>query len=65
VFLITFVCVGQFVSEKYSATVCVTVAVLLSGGRYGSLAGRAERIGAAIFFGDISDKGTECNDNYV
>lgn len=39
--------------------------MLLSGGRYGSLAGRTERIGAAILFGDVSDDGTECDDNYV
>ena len=39
--------------------------MLLSGGRYGSLSGRVENTGAGILFGDISDDGTECDDNYV
>jgi len=52
-------------SERYSTTFRVTAAVLLSGGRYGSLAGRVESTGAAILFGDVSDDGTECDDNYV
>jgi hypothetical protein len=53
------------VSESYSATVRVTAAVLLSGGRYGSLAGRVYGTAATILFGDVSDGGTECDDNYV
>jgi len=39
--------------------------VLLSGGRYESLAGRVESTGVAILFGDVSDDRTECDDNYV
>jgi hypothetical protein len=63
---IWFVRVFHHVSNAvYSATVRVTAAVLLSGGRCGSLAGCVERIGAAILFGDVSNDETECDDNYV
>ena len=39
--------------------------MLLSGGRYVSLAGHVEITGAAILFGDVRDDGKECDDNYV
>jgi len=65
VLLISTVCKRQFVSERYSAAVHVTAVVLLSGGRYGSLTGRVESTGAAILFGDLSDEGMECDDNYL
>jgi hypothetical protein len=57
---------GSSLSKSYSARDRLfTAAVLLSGGRYGSLAGSAEGIGAVILFGDVSDDRTECDDNYV
>ena len=52
-------------SGRYSAAVRVTATVLLSGGRYASLAGRVESTGVAILFGDVSDDETKCDDNYV
>jgi hypothetical protein len=64
-FVLLIASVRLHMADCICATACVTAAVLLSGGRYGSLARCAESIGVAILSGYVGDNGTECDDNHL